>query len=144
MLLENFDDIVFVLGEDFGEIIGSFDEIVNFRVGYVIVVIEIEMFGVVNVGVEIELVRSFMSDIDGVISKYFDGEIERFGFVDGVGGIVMRGVRVGYDIENFLGVFIMFVGNIEGMEIMGSEFGNFVFVVDINFFGNGVVFFNGF
>ncbi|KAK1239494.1 hypothetical protein MKX07_008982 [Trichoderma sp. CBMAI-0711] len=142
-LLENLDDGVLVLGENFSETIGSLDEVVNLRAGHVTTATETKALSVVDVGSETELARSLTSDTDGVASQHLDGQTELLGLVDGAGSVVTRGVRAGHNSENLPSTLTTLAGNTEGTETTGSELGDAVLVGLVNLLGDGVVLLDG-
>ncbi|TFA98674.1 hypothetical protein CCMA1212_009581 [Trichoderma ghanense] len=142
-LLENLDDGVLVLGENFSETIGSLDEIVDLRTGHVTTATETKALSVVDVGSETELARSLTSDADGITSQHLDGQTEVLGFVDGAGSVVTRGVRAGHDSENLPSTLTTLAGNTEGTETTGGELSDAVLVGLVNLLGDGVVLLDG-
>ncbi|KAF3060281.1 hypothetical protein CFAM422_011359 [Trichoderma lentiforme] len=142
-LLENLDDRVLVLGENFSETIGSLNEIVNLRAGHVTTATETEALSVVDVGSETELARSLTSDTDGITSQHLDGQTEVLGFVDSAGSVVTRGVGAGHNSENLPSTLTTLAGNTEGTETTGSELSDAVLVSLVNVLGDGVVLLDG-
>lgn len=142
-LLENLDDRVLVLGENFSETIGSLDEIVNLRAGHVTTATKTETLSVVDVGSETELARSLTSDTDSITSQHLDGQTEVLGFVDSAGSVVTRGVRAGHNSENLPSTLTTLAGNTEGTETTGSELGDAVLVGLVNVLGDRVVLLDG-
>lgn len=141
-LLQDLDDVVLVLGENFSETIGSLNEIVDLRTRHITTTRKTKTFSVVDVGTETELAGSFTSNTDGVTSQHLDGQTESLGFVDSLGGIVTRRVRARHDTENLPMAFTTLAGNTEGTETTGSEFGDLVLVVVGNFFRDRMIFFD--
>ena len=142
-MLEDFDDIVFVLRENFCETIGGFNEIVDFRTGHVSSSTETEFLRVVNVCSETELAGSFTSNTDGITSQHLDGKTEVLGFVDGASSIVTGGIHTGHDTHDFPFRVTTSSCNTEGSETTRGELGNLVLVVVDNFIRKRVVFFDG-
>lgn len=142
-LLENLDDVVLVLGEDFGKTIGSLDEIVDFGAGHFTATTETETFSVVHVGTETELAGGFTGNTDGITSQHLDGETETLGFVDSAVGIVTWRIGARHDAENFPRGITTLASNTEGAETTGGEFGDLVLVCLIDIIWNGVVFLDG-
>jgi hypothetical protein len=142
-LLENFDDVVLVLGEDLSETIGSLNEIVHLRSGHVSTSGKTKLLSVVDVGTEAELTRSLTSDTDGITSQHLDGKTKVLGLVDGLRGIVTRRIRARHDTENLPMALTALAGNTKGTETTGSELGDLVLVVVENILGDGVVFLDG-
>ncbi|GJD02139.1 hypothetical protein ColKHC_10964 [Colletotrichum higginsianum] len=139
-LLENLDDVVLVLGEDFSETIGSLDEVINLGSGHVTATTETKTLGVVNVGAETELAGSLTGDADGVTSQHLDRQTERLGLIDGASSVVTRGVRAGHDSENLpSAVVATLASNTEGAEATGGELSNLVLVGLVNLLGDLVV-----
>jgi hypothetical protein len=138
-LLENLNDGVLVLGEDFSETIGSLDEIVNLRTGHVTTTTKTKTLSVVDVGTKTELAGSLTGNTDGVTSQHLDGETETLGFVDSTGSVVTRGVRARHDTENLPSTLTTLAGNTERTETTGGKFGNAVLVGLVNVLGDGVV-----
>ncbi|VUC35121.1 unnamed protein product [Clonostachys rosea] len=138
-LLENLNDGVLVLGENFSETIGSLNEIVNLRTGHVTTTTKTETLSVVDVGTKTELAGSLTGNTDGVTSQHLDGETETLGFVDSAGSVVTRGVRAGHDTENLPSTLTTLAGNTERTETTGGKLSNAVLVGLINVLGDGVV-----
>ncbi|CAI6098591.1 unnamed protein product [Clonostachys chloroleuca] len=138
-LLENLNDGVLVLGENFSETIGSLNEIVNLGTGHVTTTTKTKTLSVVDVGTKTELAGSLTGDTDGVTSQHLDGETETLGFVDSAGSVVTRGVRAGHDTKNLPSTLTTLAGNTERTETTGSKFGNAVLVGLVNVLGDGVV-----
>ncbi|CAG9938832.1 unnamed protein product [Clonostachys rosea f. rosea IK726] len=138
-LLENLNDGVLVLGENFSETIGSLDEIVNLRTGHVTTTTKTKTLSVVDVGTKTELAGSLTGNTDGVTSQHLDGETETLGFVDSTGSVVTRGVRARHDTENLPSTLTTLAGNTERTETTGGKFGNAVLVGLVNVLGDGVV-----
>ena len=143
-LLQDLDDVVFVLGENLREAVGGFDEIVDFRSGHGSSTAETETFGVVDIRSETELARGFTGDADGVTRQHLDGQSQGFGFVDGFGGIVTGRVHAGHDAEDFPAAFTTLAGDTEGAVATGCEIGDFVLVGHIDVFGDFMIFSDGF
>lgn len=142
-LLQDLDDIVLVLGENFSETIGSLNEIVDFGTGHGATATETEALSVVDISSETELTRGFTSDTDGITSQHLDGETESLGLVDGLSGIVTGGIGARHDTEDLPGAFTTLAGNTERAETTGSEFSDLVLVGGVDVLGDGVVFLDG-
>ncbi|CAH0001869.1 unnamed protein product [Clonostachys byssicola] len=138
-LLENLNDGVLVLGENFSETIGSLNEIVNLGTGHVTTTTKTKTLSVVDVGTKTELAGSLTGNTDGVTSQHLDGETETLGFVDSAGSVVTRGVRAGHDTENLPSTLTTLAGNTERTETTGGKFSNAVLVGLVNVLGDGVV-----
>ncbi|KAI6756513.1 hypothetical protein HG530_011111 [Fusarium avenaceum] len=116
-LLENLDDIVLVLGENFSETIGSLNEIVNLRTRHITTAAKTETLSVVDVGTETELTGSLTGNTNGVTISpvHRDGvvfldslEDEKWGTLDTDNTLALRGLNNSLDL---LG------DGIEGVEI---------------------------
>ncbi|CAH0059372.1 unnamed protein product [Clonostachys solani] len=138
-LLENLNDGVLVLGENFSETIGSLNEIVNLGTGHVTTTTKTETLSVVDVGTKTELAGSLTGNTDGVTSQHLDGETETLGFVDSAGSVVTRGVRARHDTENLPSTLTTLAGNTERTETTGGKLSNAVLVGLVNVLGDGVV-----
>jgi hypothetical protein len=142
-LLENLDNGVLVLREDFGETVSSLDEIVDLGTRHVTTTTETKALSVVNVGAKTELAGSLTGNTDSVTSQHLDGETKALGLVDGAGGIVTRGVRARHDAENLPRATLTLAGNTKRTETTGGELGDTVLVGLVDLLGDGVVFLDG-
>lgn len=142
-LLQDLDDVVLVLGENLCETIGSLDKVIDLGAGHGATTTETETLSVVDVGTEAELTRSLTGNANGITSQHLDGETEGLGLVDGLVGVVTRGVRARHDSENLPRALTTLASNTKRTETTGSELGNLVLVVGINLLGDGVVLLDG-
>ena len=141
-MLQDFDDVVLVLREDFSESIGSFDEIVNFGSGHVSSSTETELLRVVDVCSETELTSGFTSNTNSITSQHFNGKTEVLGFVNCSGGIVTRRIHTRHNTHDLPWVITMTTSNTERSETTRCEFGDLVLVIVDDFFGERMIFFD--
>ncbi len=100
-LLQHLDDLVLVLGEDFGETIGPLDKIVLSGTGDTT---GNRALRVVDLGTEGKQLACLFGDSDGITSQHLDAETEVLSFEDGVSGIVTRGVEHGQHANELPGL----------------------------------------
>ena len=122
-LLQHFDDLILVLGENLGETIGAFDEIVLSGAGETAVD---EFLRVVDLGSEGQHLASFFGDGDGITRQHLDRDTELLGLDDGLGGILTRRVEHGKHAEQNPGFVILLISDTERAETTTGEFGSLV------------------
>jgi hypothetical protein len=129
-LLQHLDDLVLVLGEDFGETIGTLNEVVLAGTSETTVD---KTLRVVDLGTESKHLASFLGNSDSVTSQHLNGKTEVLGFSDGVGSVVTRGIEHGVHSEQLPGLTLLLDGNTERTETTASEFSSLV-TVETGFF----------
>jgi len=122
-LLEHFDDLVLVLGEDLSEAIGLLNEIVLGSTGETTVD---ELGRVVNLGTKSKHLASLLGNSDSVTGKHLDGNTELLGFNDGLGSVLTRRVEHGKHTEKDPGLVVLLVGNTERAETTAGELSSLV------------------
>lgn len=122
-LLQHFDDLVLVFGEDFSETISALDEVV---LGSSRETTVDELSRVVNLGTESKHLASFLSDGDGVTSQHLDGDTELLSLNDGLGGIFTGRVEHRQETKENPVAAILLVSDTKGTETTPSEIGSLV------------------
>jgi hypothetical protein len=124
-LLEHFDDLVLVLGEDLSETISTLDEIVLSGTGKTTV----DKLGrVVNLGTESKHLAGLLGDGDGVTSQHLDGDTELLSLNDGLGGILTGRVEHGQETKEDPVTVVLLVSDTKGTETTASELGSLLLV----------------
>ena len=129
-LLEERYDLVFVFREDFCETIGRFDEITNVRARHTATD---ELFRVVDVGFEAELLAGLLGDGDSITSEHLDVDTEVVGFTDGAGRVGTGRVEHAEHTEELPLFAFLLRGDTKGSETASGELLSGVTVV-----GDGV------
>lgn len=124
-LLEHLDDLVLVLGEDFGETVSALDEIVLSGTGKTTVD---ELGRVVNLGSESKHLAGLLCDGNSVTSQHLDGNTELLGLNDGLGGILTRGVEHGQETEKDPVTIVLLVSDTKGTETTAGKLGSLLLV----------------
>lgn len=123
-LLKHLDDLVLVLGENFGETVSALAKVVDSAAGHVAVK---ELVGVVNLGTHGKHAASLLGDSDGVTSKHLDRETESLSLGDGLGGILTGRVEEGKHAEHLPGAIGLLDGDSERSETTAGELGGLLF-----------------
>ncbi|TLD30651.1 hypothetical protein PspLS_02350 [Pyricularia sp. CBS 133598] len=120
-LLEHLDDLVLVLGEDFGETVSALAKVVDSAASHVAVE---ELVRVVNLGTHGKHAASLLGDSDGVTSKHLNGETESLSLSDGLGGVLTGRVEERKHAEHLPGAIGLLDGNSERTETTAGELGS--------------------
>ncbi|TLD16715.1 uncharacterized protein PgNI_01314 [Pyricularia grisea] len=119
-LLKHFDDLVLVLGENFGKTISALAKVVDSAASHVAVE---ELVRVVNLGTHGKHAAGLLGDSNGVTSKHLDGETESLSLSDGLGGILTGRVEEGKHAKHLPGAIGLLDGNSERTETTAGELG---------------------
>jgi hypothetical protein len=122
-LLQHFDDLVLVLGENFSETVGTLDEVVLGGTGKTAVD---ELGGVVDLGTESKHLAGFLGDSNGITSQHLDGNTELLSLNDGLSGILTGRVEHREKTEENPVATVLLVSDTEGTETTSSEIGSLV------------------
>lgn len=117
-LLQHFDDLVLVLGENFSETVCALDQVVLSSTGETAVN---ELGRVVDLGSEGKHLAGFLSDSDSITSQHLDGDTELLGFDDSLGSILTRGVEHRQETEEDPWAIVDLVSDTERTETTASE-----------------------
>ena len=124
-LLEHFDDLVLVLGENLSETIGTLDKIVLSSTGKTTV----DKLGrVVNLGSEGKHLAGLLGDSDSVTSQHLDGDTELLSLNDGLGGILTGRVEHGQETKEDPVTVVLLVSDTKGTETTAGELGSLLLV----------------
>jgi hypothetical protein len=116
-LLQHFDDLVFVLREDFSEAICSFNEIMLRCARQPTIN---QLLRIVDLSTESKHLAGFLGDRNSVTRKHFDGDAKLLGFDDGLGSVFARWVEHGQEAAKMGNVnFNSTTTNIEKSENLG-------------------------
>lgn len=124
-LLEHFDDLVLVLGENLSETVSTLDEIVLSGTGKTAVD---ELGRVVNLCSESKHLAGLLGDGNSVTSQHLDGDTELLSLNDGLGGILTRGVEHGQKTEKDPVTVVLLVSNTKGTETAAGKLGSLLLV----------------
>lgn len=122
-LLQHFDDLVLVLGENFGETVGALDKVVLSSTGETTVD---KLSRVVDLGTEGKHLAGFLGNSDSITSQHLDGNTELLGLDDGLSGIFTGRVEHGEEAEENPVTAVLLVSDTEGTESTPSEIGSLV------------------
>ena len=124
-LLEHFNDLVLVLGEDFSETVSALDEIVLSGTSKTTMD---ELGRVVNLGSEGKHLASLLGDSNSVTSQHLDRNTELLSLDDGLGGILTRGVEHGQETKENPVTVVLLVSDTKGTETTAGKFRSLVLV----------------
>jgi hypothetical protein len=124
-LLEHFDDLVLVLGENLSETVSTLNEIVLSGTGKTTV----DKLGrVVDLGTESKHLAGLLGDGNSVTSQHLDGNTELLSLNDGLGGILTRGVEHGQETEEDPVTVVLLVSDTKGTETTAGKLGSLLLV----------------
>lgn len=124
-LLEHFDDLVLVLGENLSETVSTLDEIVLSGTGKTTVD---ELGRVVNLGSEGKHLAGLLGDGNGVTSQHLNGNTELLSLNDGLGGILTGRVEHGQETKEDPVAVVLLVSDTKGTETTAGKLGSLLLV----------------